>query len=322
MATDAAAAAAASLPGADGAGAPAASTAALPAEVDAIVIGGGPAGLTAALYLARFRRSVLLLDAAQSRLSKIPRSHNYPGFAEGVTGTSLLATLREQTLRYPVHSVTAEVHTVQRHGEGFEVGWAGGSARARQVLLATGVTDIPPAMPYVLEALRAGVLRYCPVCDGYEVIDQAVGVIADGEAGVGEALYLRHFTPHVTLFMEQGAAALDADARRRLMEAGIAWADAPIDGIRHWEDRITVRHGERETACDSLYCALGLDIHTSLAQQLGAQVDDDGYLVIDRHHATTVPGLWSAGDVSQGLNQITVAMAGGAIAAAAMHRQL
>jgi len=314
-----------SIPSADGAEASAATAApaaALPAEVDAIVIGGGPAGLTAALYLARFRRSVVLLDAAQSRLSKIPRTHNYPGFAEGVTGTSLLAMLREQTLRYPVHSVTAQVRTVQRHGTGFEVGWADGSVRARQVLLATGVTDIPPAMPYVLEALRAGVLRYCPVCDGYEVIDQAVGVIADGEAGVGEALYLRHFTPHVTLFMEQGAAALDAAARRRLTEAGIACADEPIDGIRHWEDRITVRHGARETVCDSLYCALGLDIHTALAQQLGAQVDDDGYLVIDRHHATTVPGLWAAGDVSQGLNQITVAMAGGAMAASAMHRQL
>ncbi|WP_313073910.1 NAD(P)/FAD-dependent oxidoreductase [Melaminivora sp.] len=306
--------------GADASAGPAA--AAPPAEVDAVIIGGGPAGLTAALYLARFRRSVLLLDAAQSRLSKIPRSHNYPGFAEGVTGTDLLAMLREQTLRYPVHAVTAYVDTVERRGDGFEVGWAGGSARARQVLLATGVTDIPPAMPYVLEALRAGVLRYCPVCDGYEAIDQAVGVIADGEAGVGEALYLRHFTPHITLFMEQGAAALDEGARRRLAEAGIAWADEPIDSIRHWEERITVRHGQRETVCDSLYCALGLDIHASLARRLGARTNDDGYLVIDDHHATTVPGLWAAGDVSQGLNQITVAMAGGAIAAAAMHRRL
>ena len=299
-----------------------AAAAPLPAEVDVIVIGGGPAGLTAALYLARFRRSVLLLDAGQSRLSKIPRSHNYPGFAEGVTGTSLLAMLREQTLRYAVHSGAVRVDSVQRRGAGFEVGWAGGSARARQLLLATGVTDITPAMPYVLEALRAGVLRYCPVCDGYEAIDQAVGVIADGAAGVGEALYLRHFTPHITLFMEQGAAALDEDARRRLAEAGIAWADEPLDAIRHWEGRVTVRHGERETACDSLYCALGLEIHAGLAQQLGAQTDGDGYLVVDSHHASTVPGLWVAGDVSQGLNQITVAMAGGAIAAAAMHRQL
>ena len=300
----------------------AADAAPLPAQVDAIVIGGGPAGLTAALYLARFRRSVLLLDAAQSRLSKIPRSHNYPGFTEGVTGSDLLAMLREQTLRYPVHTAAVHVDSVQRREGGFEVGWAGGSARARQLLLATGVTDIPPSMPYVLEALRAGMLRYCPVCDGYEAIDQAVGIIADSEAGVGEALYLRHFTPHITLFMEQGAAALSEGARRRLAEAGIAWADEPIGSIRHWEGRITVHHGKRETVCDSLYCALGLEIHTGLAQQLGAKTDDDGYLVVESHHATSVPGLWAAGDVSQGLNQITVAMAGAAIAAAAMHRRL
>ncbi|MDB5732220.1 MAG: NAD(P)/FAD-dependent oxidoreductase [Variovorax sp.] len=291
-----------------------------PRDVDALIVGGGPAGLMAALYLARFRRSVLLIDANQSRLAKIPRSHNYPGFAEGVTGSALLATLRDQMRRYPIDTATGLVETLVRTGDGgFEAGWPGGSARARRVLLASGVADTPPAMPHTLEALRAGTLRYCPVCDGYEVIDRAVGVIADGSAGVGEALYLRHFTPRVTVFLDEGAASLTDADRSTLSGAGIRWAREPIGSIRHGDDRITVRHGEQETVCDALYCALGLDIHASLAKRLGAETDESGYLVVDRHHATTIPGLYAAGDVAQGLNQITVAMGGAAIAASAMH---
>lgn len=287
---------------------------------DAVVIGGGPAGLTGAVYLARFRRRVLLIDAGASRAGRIPRTHNHPGCADGIPGSQLLALLKEQARRYPIEFANGEVDHLEPSPEGWRVRWPGGpEATARTVLLATGGSDHEPSMPHVAEALREGALHYCPVCDGYEVIDQSVGVIAEDRAGVGEALYLRRFTPHLTLFMADGQEALSDEDRHRLEQAGITWVREPTDSIRLWAQRVTVRHGDTETQCDSVYCALGMRIHSQLATALGAEADEHGYLRIDEHHRTTLPGLYAAGDVSRGLNQISVAYGGAAIAASAMH---
>jgi len=309
-------------------------------DTDVLVIGGGPAGLTAALYLARFRRSVVLVDAGDSRVAKIPRSHNYPGFVDGIPGHSLLETLRAQMQRYPIRTVRAVVDRIERvvpdagasgpaggqeQGKGrgfFHAHWRGGSVRAPFVLLATGVEDVPPPMPHVRQALEDGLLRYCPVCDAYEAIGQAIGVIAEGAHGVGEAIYLRHFSADVTLFPAPGDAVLSDDDRERLVRAGIRWTQAPVDAIRREGDRVVVHHAGGSSSCDTLYCALGLQIHAGLAAGLGAALDASGYVVVDAHGATTVPGLYAAGDVAQGLNQIAVAAGGAAIASSAIHLAL
>lgn len=290
--------------------------------LEVAIVGGGPAGLAAAIYLARLRRSVSVIDASGSRLATIPRTRNYPGFPDGIPGPELLAALREQVSRYSIGHVAAHVDALERTEAGFRLSWQGGSTEARLVLLATGASDVAPAMPHVAQALRTGLLRYCPVCDGYEVIDRKVGVIANEPSGLQEALYLRHFTPHLTVFMTSDAAQPAAAERERLAEAGIRLAEGTIDSIREWNGRITVRHGELETACDSLYSALGLRIHSSLAKSIGAPTDEGGYLITDRHQATDVAGLYAAGDVGVGLNQITVAAGTAAIASAAMHLAL
>ena len=110
--------------------------------------------------------------------------------------------------------------------------------------------------------------------------------------------------------------------RKRLDDAGITWVAEPIRSLRLWQQRVTVSHGNAETICDSVYCALGMRVRSDLAIKLGAQVDDQGYLVTDRHQRTTVPGVYAAGDVASGLNQITVAAGGAAIAASAIHQWL
>lgn len=298
---------------------------------DAIVIGGGPAGLTAALYLARFRRSVIVVDGGDSRVSKIPRSHNYPGFVDGVPGHTLLETLRAQLERYPVHRVQAQVERIARRkgADGneaqtspFQVHWGGGSAWTSQIFLATGLSDRAPEMPHLREALQKGLLRYCPVCDAYEAVGQRIGVYARDEAGIAEAQYLRHFSPHVTVFFEAGAAAFGAEDRARMDAAGVDWVEEAVQALEPQATQVSVHHGYGRTVCDTLYCALGVQVHSSLARDLGAEVDPEGYLVVDAHQATTVPGLYAAGDVSQGLNQIAVAAGGAAIAASAMHRAL
>jgi thioredoxin reductase (NADPH) len=163
---------------------------------EALVIGGGPAGLAGALYLARFRRRVLLMDAGSSRAVRIPRSHNVAGFADGVAGEALIGIMRKQVQAFGVDIVGGQVDTIEATAEGFRALGPQGWIHARTVLLATGASDVEPAIDDIQQALDEGALRYCPVCDGYEVTDRNVGVLCKApQAGVSEALYLRHFTP-------------------------------------------------------------------------------------------------------------------------------
>lgn len=296
---------------------------------DALVVGAGPTGLLAAVYLARFRRSVCVVDAGASRAATIARSHNYPGFADGITGAALVAGLREQAQRYRIDFAVGCVQRLVRADEGsFEACWGEGAdgaaqrVRGRTVLLATGASDIAPRMPYAADALRDGALRYCPVCDGYEVIGQSVGVLADGPAGVAEALYLRQFSERITVFAAHESVVWTRAQRQNLRRAGVTLAEGPVHSIRLWNGCVTLRHGTAQSPCDVLYSALGMRVHSQLATDLGAAADKDGYLRCDRHQQTTVPGLWAAGDVAQGLNQISVGAGGAATAASAMHRAL
>ena len=291
-------------------------------SLESLVIGGGPAGLAAALYLARFRRRVLLVDGGTSRAANIPRSHNYPGFPDGVVGTELLSAMYRQAERYGVRFVSGCVESLARDDSGFTVRWTDGAASAPTVVLATGVTDIAPKMPHLADALREGALRYCPVCDGFEVIDQAVGLLADHGSDTFEALYLRHFTDRLTVFPVSPDVQFDAAQQRLLAEAGVVLVPEPLAGIQLSEARVTLRHGDRETTVDSLYSALGLKVHTELAIALGAEHDERGYLMVDHRQQTSVPGLYAAGDIVKGLNQISVAVGGAAKAASAIHLAL
>lgn len=289
-------------------------------KLDALVIGAGPGGLTGALYLARFRRRVLVVDDGCSRALRIPRTHNMPGYPEGVVGTELIASIRRQADRYGVRFAGGRVASLDHDDDGFVARWPGRELRASLVLLATGTSDVQPSIPHLAEAVRQGAVRYCPVCDGFEVIDREVGVIAAGAHGAHEALYLRHFTPRLHVFLVGGEKSLGAPDRRRLAEAGVRVVEAPIASIRLSGEQIVVRHGEAETCCDSVYSALGMRIHTELVPR--ADCDEEGYLVTDRRRETSIAGLYAAGDVVQGLNQIAVAMGDAAIAAAAMHLRL
>lgn len=262
---------------------------------------------------------MLLLDAAQSRAAAIPRSHNYPGFVDGIRGTELIGSLREQAARYGVETLSDVAGSIETTARGFRVRGERLEMQGRTVLLATGARDIRPDILYAADAVRDGLLRYCPVCDGYEVIDQAIGVLVQDGAGVREAIYLHHFTARVTVFLCGADVMLTDQERAELAARGIVLAPEPVASVRMWDGRITVRHGPHDTACDAVYCALGMEVHSSLATALGAQADDNGYLLVDPHHRTTVPGLYAAGDVAQGLNQISVAAGGAATAASAIH---
>ncbi|HZG09275.1 MAG TPA: NAD(P)/FAD-dependent oxidoreductase [Allosphingosinicella sp.] len=292
-------------------------------DYDCLVIGGGPAGLTAAIYLVRFHLSLKLVDGGKSRASWIPSSHNHAGYPGGINGKELLALMREQAQMYGASIVRGHVTRLDRIEGGFRAEWGQGSVTARKVLLATGVTNRRPPMDIELHdhALSRGLIRYCPICDGYEVTDKKVGVIGSGSHGVAEAVFLRGFTQDITLIAPHDRHDLSDEDKAKLKQYGINCINGPCEAVAAQEDCIVVDTPEGHHAFDSVYPALGSDIHNQLAVQVGAELKDDN-LIVDDHQRTTVSGLYAAGDVVLGLDQISHAMGEGGVAATTIRNDL
>lgn len=292
--------------------------------IDCLVIGSGPAGLTASIYLARYHLSVTVVDDGQSRAAQIPLSRNHAGFPEGISGEDLLARMRRQALRYGASTHSGRVDTLERAGKDFKAIVDGAVLRARSVLLATGVINRRPMMidqeTHDLAVVR-GFLRYCPVCDGYEVTDQRIAVFGSGERAIAEAMFLRSFSRDVTLIAGDPHSDWTAQQRRSLADAGITLITA-IHSLKVTEVGVVVETSDGGLAFDTLYPALGSTINSHLAQDVGASVSDEGCLMVDAHQRTTVSGLYAAGDVVLGLDQISHAMGEGGVAATTIRNDL
>ncbi|QAY78660.1 NAD(P)/FAD-dependent oxidoreductase [Sphingosinicella sp. BN140058] len=290
---------------------------------DCLVIGGGPAGLTAAIYLTRFHLSLKVVDAGNSRAGWIPCTHNHAGYPEGISGKELVARMKEQAQKYGASVVSGRVTRIDRIEGGFRAEWGEGSVITRTILLATGVTNRKPPMDEELhdEALQRGLIRYCPICDGYEVTDKKLGVIGSGSHGVAEAVFLRGFTEDVTLIAPDMAHCLSEEDQARLAEFDIVTVDGPCQAVAAHDDCIVVDTAEGHYTFDSVYPALGSDTHVELALQLGAALHE-GVLVVDSHQRTSVPGLYAAGDVVLGLDQISHAMGEGGVAATTIRNDM
>jgi thioredoxin reductase (NADPH) len=294
-------------------------------SLDCLIIGGGPAGLTAAIYLARFHMSVRVVDAGRSRAGWIPCTRNVPGFTEGINGNELLARMRAQAEKYGCAFSTGRVTRLDRIEGGFSAEWGEGSATARTVLLATGVKNRRPDMDEQLhdEALGRGLIRYCPICDGYEVTDKKVGVIGSGSHGVAEAVFLRGYTADITLIAPHDAHDLADEDQAKLSSLGIQTIDGPSRGVAVHKDCIVVETADGFHAFDSIYPALGSDTHTELAEQVGVALSSEtGCVTVDDHQRTSVPGFYAAGDVVIGLDQISHAMGEGGVAATTIRNDL
>jgi thioredoxin reductase (NADPH) len=293
--------------------------------LDALVIGAGPAGLAAAIYLGRFRRRFRVVHDGESRAGWIPLSRNHPGFPDGVSGNDLLARMRAQAERYGAVIEDGRVEGLQATGFGFTATVAGGPVHARAVILATGVVDTVPALPGVEAAIREGLVRICPICDGYETQGRSVAVIGDDAKGAREALFIAStFTPDVVLIHAGPADALGADERAALAAAGVELVTAPVQSVQLDNRRISalVFEAGEPRRFDALYSALGVKPRCDLAVQAGAKLAEDGRLIVDEHQQTSVAGLYAAGDMVRGLNQISTAEGEAAIAATALHNRL
>lgn len=292
---------------------------------DCVVIGGGPAGLVAAVYLARFRRSVIVVRDGRPRASWIPRTRNVPAYPDGISGEQLLEQLQRQAELSGASFVDARATRILGIDGAFSVETTQGRLSCKKVILATGVTDIRPHDLGDLEPhIRSGRIRFCPICDAYELRNQPVFVIGRQEHGARAALFLTGYTPHVTLLTHGGGhEALAMDWRRRLAASGIAVIDKPLRSLSAVGKDIAVEvSGDPPRRGRALYIELGVAVHAELARKRGARCNAEGRLKVSERQETSVHGLYAAGDVVQSLAQISVAFGQAAIAAASIHRAL
>lgn len=253
----------------------------------------------------------------------IPRTHNFPGFPDGVSGEELLDRMREQVAGYGAVLRQATAETLSATPDGFAVTVDGSDLGARRVILTTGVQDKGTAIPDVRAATLNGSVRWCPVCDGYEVIDQKIALLAHAANGPSHARFLRTYTRELTLFASPLEAVGDA-AREQLARDGVELVSTPVRDVLPMPDgRVAVRQANGdERIFDTLYPLLGHEPRSELALRMGAQCDESGDLLVDGHQQTSIAGLYAAGDLVRALNQMTVGVAHAATAATAVHNAL
>lgn len=289
-------------------------------RADVIVVGGGPAGLSAALHLARYDRSVLLLDSRGGRSSFRQVNRNYLGFPGGVAVTELVALGREQLAAYPqVTFVDAEVGAVSRTDGGFAVPQGTG----RALVLATGVTDDYPHFEGWEQCVGASVF-WCTTCDGWEARGKRVVVTGDDDAAALEALQLRHFTDTVTLVTNSGAPSLSDEVRARLERNGVRVVDDVVRGARHRSGQLQqLELSHQDLPVDMLFSAHVVRPQSGLAAALGVTCRPDGYVEVDLEQRTDVSLVVAAGDLtSLHSHAVTAAVHQGAQAAATLHHDL
>jgi thioredoxin reductase (NADPH) len=291
-------------------------------DVDALIVGGGPAGLTCAIYLARYRRKVVVVDSMKSRAALIPATHNYPGFEDGIAGPRLLDTLTSQAKLYGVSIIHDQVAALQPDGPEFIATCSQVDVRAKRTVLATGLIDKDVSMPDLKLAVDRGLVRYCPICDGFEASDLRIGVLGNANDAAAKALFLRTYSRHIT-FLQLDGKRCSQQHFRELSEAGVRLPEAPVRALARQEDQViaSMSDGTQEV-CDVIYPVLGCDVRSELGKRLGARHNDAGCLEVDAHQQTSVAGLYAIGDVVSDLHQIAVATGHAAVAATHVHNGL
>jgi thioredoxin reductase len=290
---------------------------------DAVIIGGGVAGLSAALWLARYRRGVRVFDSAEPRNEPAWAVHGYPGLVDP-TPTELRRRLYEQAVGAGADHEMRRVERVHGGVDAFEAELEGGSmVSARRIVLAYGLVDHLPDVAGIAEFYGTSVY-HCPDCDGPGLENCHVGVIGWDRDAANLALYLQTWSPRVTLLAHGHDLGLDADGRATLADAAIAIRPERLARAAGTAGHLT----HLETAAgetievDKLFFHLGTTPRSDIGRRLACALDDDGYLAVDRGQQTSVPGVHAAGDITGHPHLAICAAAEGVRAALSIHRSL
>ena len=298
-------------------------------EYDCIVVGGGPAGLSAALYLGRLRRSVLVIDDEHGRSTWHQVNRNYLGFPSGVHATSLRELGEKQAIEYGVRFLNAPATDVSSHGTGrnkrFHIDTTQGSMIGRTIILAMGVSDKFPEFDGSLDCIGRSMF-WCILCDGYESIDQRVVVLGHNDRAAALALQLLVFTSKVILVAGEESLDISDERRKALHDHGVEVYDCGCK-VYTCETKgelqsIELSNGTK-IELDRLFVAQWIEPNTQLAKELGVKLDEHNYILTDAEQLTNIEGVYAAGDITRLFNhQVTSAVHEGGMAAAAANYYL
>jgi thioredoxin reductase (NADPH) len=290
---------------------------------DALIIGGGPAGLSAAVYLARARRSVAVIDCDRPGRSDWKQvNRNYLGFPDGISIVELCERGRQQARVFGAEICDAEVTAIERHDERFRIVCSDGlELWSRGVILATGVTDRWVTFPGY-EQFIGRTMHWCIVCDGCEMEGQRV-VVAGHDAEAAElAIQMKRFTPDVTFVTNSDTHELDDERLASLERNGVPMTLGRIVGARAsapGEFAALLLDDGRELPLDHLFSAQGSVPNSALARNLGVELADNGFIRVDAEAKTNLPGVYAAGDVTRLFShQVVTAAHEGATAASSL----
>ncbi|GLX02540.1 NAD(P)/FAD-dependent oxidoreductase [Microtetraspora sp. NBRC 16547] len=297
---------------------------------DVVVVGGGAAGLSGALTLARARRSVLVVDEGRPRNAPAGHVHNYLG-REGTPPAELAAAGRDEVTRYGGQIVSGRAAAAAKDGDGFLVTLDDARhVRARRLLVTTGLVDELPDVPGLAERWGRDVL-HCPYCHGWEVRDRRVGVLATGPLAWHQAELWRQWSPDVLVLLHHTPPP-DAERAERLAARGIVVMDGPVAGVETAGDTLTgVRLASGEVvALDAVVVASRLSARADVLESLGletVEVEIGGHVIgtrvpADPTGATAAPGVWVAGNVADVQTQVIASAAAGLTAGAAINADL
>lgn len=292
---------------------------------DCLIIGGGIAGLQAAIQLGRYNHKILVLDAGDGRSAICKSYHNILGYPDGISGPELREIGRQQAEKYGVEFIIGKAAKASKTESGFEIESDGGlTYKAKRLLLATGIMDRIPPFPELMPTLGISVY-VCPDCDGYEVKDKSTIVMGAGNVGANMALTLSYFTDEITFVNHEGTE-VDDDKRAAMREKGIQYAEEPIEKVLAYGPDfkgVQLSNGEQLSSERGFIAFGGNEVKSQLAHQLGVDLHKNKHVLVDpRTKMTNVENVWAAGDVVAHSEQVTIALGDGMQASIWIHKTL
>jgi thioredoxin reductase len=290
---------------------------------DCVIIGGGPAGLTCAIFLGRYRRRVAVIHHGKPRNYASRGIHGFLG-QQGIPPHVLLEKGCEEAREVGVEIVEATASRVEKVGDVFEVTTSAGTLRGRRVVLAYGVRDCLPDIPGVKELYGTGVF-HCPDCDGYEASGKRIGVISSGKAAAGLSLKMLQWSDDVTVFFHGSDRGIGPEQASKLHAEGIRIKDEKVvELVRNGEtlEALVLDSGER-VPIDVVFFSIGVERSCILAEDLGCEVmEDTPNVAVNAVRQTSVEGVYAIGDLVPGSQLAITAAADGALAAIAINKTL
>jgi thioredoxin reductase (NADPH) len=293
---------------------------------DCLIIGGGPAGLTAGIYLARFNRSVLVIDKAEGRSSYDEYNENYLGFPQGVYAKKLRLLGKKQAKRFGVRFATDEVLAVEKHDELFLAKGDNNTYQGKTVIFATGVIDLFPPFANMRRYIGHS-LFWCITCDGYKTRNKRVVIVGHTDESVVTCLQFLIYTDKLSFVLNCGIeqAEISDEMRKRLEQHHIPFIEGVIkkvEGDKRMMKEVILTDGTR-IAADYIFNQQGAVPHSIIAKHLGVKTDEHGYILVGQEQRTNIPFVYAAGDVTKRYShQIVTAAHEGSMAAQAANYDL